>query len=146
MFFPAAADQSLCHVQLFGNPMDCSLPDSSVHGVSQARILEWGVISFSDTLPRVGWYFLPSLGNLPDPGIEPMSLVWQADSLPLSYLENPPPAECRINNRNVLLTVLEAGTSKISVPAWLLSCKGPCPFSFSFFIFYFIYFFKLVGG
>ena len=29
------------------NPMDCSLPGSSVHEISQARILEWVVISFS---------------------------------------------------------------------------------------------------
>ena len=29
------------------DPMDCSLPGSSVHGISQARILEWVVISFS---------------------------------------------------------------------------------------------------
>ena len=30
------------------DPMDCSLPGSSVHGISQARILEWGAISFSN--------------------------------------------------------------------------------------------------
>ena len=29
------------------NPMDCSLPGSSAHGVLQARILEWVAISFS---------------------------------------------------------------------------------------------------
>ena len=29
------------------NPMDCSLPGSSVHGIFQARILEWVAISFS---------------------------------------------------------------------------------------------------
>jgi len=29
------------------NPMDCSLPGSSVHGVLQARVLEWGAIAFS---------------------------------------------------------------------------------------------------
>ena len=29
------------------NPMDCSLPGSSVHGIFQARVLEWGVIAFS---------------------------------------------------------------------------------------------------
>ena len=29
------------------NPMDCSLPGSSVHGICQATILEWGVIAFS---------------------------------------------------------------------------------------------------
>ena len=37
----------LSHVQLFWNPMDCSPPGSSVHGISQARILEWVAISFS---------------------------------------------------------------------------------------------------
>ena len=30
------------------NPMDCSLPGSSVHGVFQARVLEWGAIAFSN--------------------------------------------------------------------------------------------------
>ena len=36
------------------NPIDCSLPGSSVHGISQARILEWAAISFSrgSFLPR----------------------------------------------------------------------------------------------
>ena len=29
------------------DPMDCSLPGSSIHGVFQARILEWGAIAFS---------------------------------------------------------------------------------------------------
>ena len=29
------------------NPMDCSLADSSVHGILQARILEWVAMSFS---------------------------------------------------------------------------------------------------
>ena len=28
--------------------MDCSLPGSSVHGISQARVLEWGAIAFSE--------------------------------------------------------------------------------------------------
>ena len=32
------------------NPMDCSLPGSSVHGILQARVLEWGAIAFSDPL------------------------------------------------------------------------------------------------
>ena len=29
------------------NPMDCSLPGSSVHEIFQARVLEWGAIAFS---------------------------------------------------------------------------------------------------
>ena len=32
------------------NPMDCSLPGSSVHGIFQARVLEWGAITFSVSL------------------------------------------------------------------------------------------------
>ena len=31
------------------NPMDCTLPGSSVHGIFQARVLEWGAIAFSDS-------------------------------------------------------------------------------------------------
>ena len=30
------------------DPMDCSLLGSSVHGIFQARVLEWGAIAFSD--------------------------------------------------------------------------------------------------
>ena len=29
------------------DPMDCSLSGSSIHGIFQARVLEWGVIAFS---------------------------------------------------------------------------------------------------
>ena len=49
--------------------MDYSLTGSSVHGILQARILEWVAIPFSR--------------GLPDPGIEPGSPALQADSLPL---------------------------------------------------------------
>jgi len=48
--------------------MDCSLPGSSVCGIRQARILEWVAIPFSR--------------DLPDPGIEMLSLALQVDSLP----------------------------------------------------------------
>ena len=30
------------------DPMDCSLPGSSIHGIFQARVLEWVAIAFSD--------------------------------------------------------------------------------------------------
>ena len=39
--------RSLCHVWLFCNPMAYSLPGFLVHGISQARILEWVAVSFS---------------------------------------------------------------------------------------------------
>ena len=50
------------------DPIDCSLPGSSVHGISQARILEWVAV--------------PSPGDFPDPGIEPRFPALQANTLP----------------------------------------------------------------
>ena len=38
---------SLSYIRLFGDPTDCSSPGSSVHKISQARILEWVAIPFS---------------------------------------------------------------------------------------------------
>ena len=31
------------------DPMDCSLPGSSIHGIFQPRVLEWGAIAFSSS-------------------------------------------------------------------------------------------------
>ena len=56
--------------------MDCSPPDSSIHGIAQVRILEW--VPF------------PSPGNLPDPGIKPASPALTGGFfLPLSHLGKP---------------------------------------------------------
>ena len=49
------------------DPMDCTLAGSSLHGILQARILEWVAISFSR--------------DLPNPRIEPRSPALQADAL-----------------------------------------------------------------
>ena len=54
------------------DPMDYCTPGSSDHGIFQARILEWVAC--------------PSLGDLPDPGIEePAYPALQVDSLPLGH-------------------------------------------------------------
>ena len=57
----ACAQSTLC------DPMDCSPPGSSVHGILLARALEWG-----------GHALLP--GDLPNPGISPRSPALQVDS------------------------------------------------------------------
>ena len=46
MYFVAVVVYSLSHVRLFCDPVVCSPPGSSVHGISQAGILEWVAISF----------------------------------------------------------------------------------------------------
>ena len=43
------------------DPMDCSLPGSSIHGIFQARVLEWGAIAFSNDYSgfisfRIDWF------------------------------------------------------------------------------------------
>ena len=58
--------------------MDCSLPGSFVHGILQARILEWVAIPFSRG------------SDLPDPGIEFGPPTLQADSLPSEPPGKPP--------------------------------------------------------
>ena len=89
------------------DPMDCSLPDSSTHGIFQARILGLVAISFSRGSSRsrdqtwvshtagrlfTNWatrdarqywsgYPFPSPGDLPNPGIELGSPALQADYL-----------------------------------------------------------------
>ena len=35
---------------IVSDTMDCSLPGSSIHGIFQARVLEWGAIAFSISL------------------------------------------------------------------------------------------------
>ena len=69
------------------DPMDCSLPGSSVCGIFQARVLEWGSIAFSALeTDRKGSvrtkHDCTSPEDLPDPGIKPGSPALQADSLP----------------------------------------------------------------
>ena len=54
------------------DPIDCSLPGSSVHGIFQARVLEWGTIAFSemeDSLPKNGLTITSKLSSL-TPGWE----------------------------------------------------------------------------
>ena len=63
--------QSLQSCPALRDPMGCSPPGFSVHGILQARKLEWVAISFSR--------------GLPNSGIKPASPTLQAESLPLSH-------------------------------------------------------------
>ena len=88
---PSVHAKSLQSCPTLCDPIDCSPPGSSVHGILQTRILEWVA--------------MPSPGNIPDPGIEPMyfmsptlaggfftaSATWEATShtvLELKCLKN----------------------------------------------------------
>ena len=60
--------KSLSFVQIFVIPWTTACQDPLSMGILQTRILEWAA--------------MPSLGDLPNPGIEPRSPTLQADSLP----------------------------------------------------------------
>ena len=68
------------------DPMDCSLPDSSVYGIFQAKTLEWVAISFSrgSTRPRDRILYLLCL------------LHWQDGSLPQHHMGSSKSRECSL--------------------------------------------------
>ena len=54
------------------DPMDCSLPGSSIHGIFQARVLEWGAIAFSLMLLEVRIILIFMFSNL---RLQPLLLI-----------------------------------------------------------------------
>ena len=75
------------------DPMDCSLPGSSIHGISQARILEWVAISSSrgssqksnPGLPHCRWllYHLSHQGGPVGGELSPLTRFFLLHSVPL---------------------------------------------------------------
>ena len=76
---------SFSRVWLFFDHMDCSLPGSSVHGIFQARILEWVAISFSR---RSSW----------------LRIEWWSSALQADFLLSEPPG--KPVNKNSLLILM----------------------------------------
>ena len=109
------------------NLMDCRLPGFSVHGILQARILEW-----------VG---IPSPENLPNPGIKPTSPARQADSLvseppgklvlKVDYLLNIALCMCQSQIFTTKLSILPNAwiSAYTSLPNWPLSYLFPREFN-----------------
>ena len=92
------------------NSVDCNQPGSSIHGIFQARILEW--------LP-----FRPP-EYLPNPGIKPMSpetSALQADSFPLSHLENQCTITCVYTHYILIHSSVDGWTFRL-LP-YLCHCK-----------------------
>ena len=75
----AAAAKSLQSCPTLCNPMDCSLPGSSVHVIFQARTLEWGASAFSrENSMKIPW-------------LRTLYSILKANGTPIQYscLENP---------------------------------------------------------
>ena len=65
------------------NPMDCSLPGSSIHGIFQARVPEWGAVAFSYTAAAKSLQWCPTLCDPIDssPPGSPVPGILQARTL-----------------------------------------------------------------
>ena len=87
------------------DPMDCSLPGSPVHGIFQARVLEWVAISFSRGSSH--------------PGIEPGSPALQADAL----LPELPGKPCFYRKRQNIVKSMDFGVRKKSTHSLLCHCS-----------------------
>ena len=102
------------------DPVDCSPPGSSVHGMLQARILEWVAISSSRGSSQASILCL---------------LHWQVDSLPLSYLGNYTlKQKLKIKIKNLKKVILKASQvtpwQRICLPmqeTWVQSLGGEDP-------------------
>ena len=70
------------------DPMDCSPPGSSVHGIFQARVLEWGAFALSEINTRTSSSFLPFPSYLYVPSFTVRTLALSSIN-PFTYLLNP---------------------------------------------------------
>ena len=63
------------------NPMDCSLQGFSIHGIFQARVLEWGTIAFSNLMYIINNNFNrnPSLAILQNNSIHPDCILTERE-------------------------------------------------------------------
>ena len=73
------------------DPMDCSLPGSFIHGIFQARVLEWGAIAFSEMvkrLPAMRETWVRSLGR-EDPLEKAMAVHSSTLAWKIPWMEEP---------------------------------------------------------
>ena len=98
------------------DPIDCSPPGFSVHGILQARILEWVAISSPE--------------DLPDPGIKPWSPALQADSLLFEIPGKPFLFLFYIMTTRFNMKTWQSEGTKILVFSVHLIIPHPCPRTF----------------
>ena len=66
------------------DPMDCSLPGSSIHGTFQARVLDWGAIAFSE---QPGYQALNLIQHKPVRAGNAYSIISNSKAFKLCYVQ-----------------------------------------------------------
>ena len=107
--------QSISCVWLFCDPVDHSPPSSSIHGIFQARILEWVPISYSR--------------DLPDPGIEPTS-----PALAGGFFSTEPPGKPHMPTRMVQIKMTDKSKCRHGhgTTETIIHGQWECKISYSF--------------
>ena len=77
--------------QTLSDPMDCSLPGSTVHGIFQARVREWGAIAFSGTasqspLKKILSVALTDANRGKEKECEPQTPIFKWDHSPVLWV------------------------------------------------------------
>ena len=91
------------------DPMDWSLPGSSVHGIFQARVLEWVAIAFSNMLPRLVITFVPRSKHL---------LIY--------WLQSILKPKCSVS-----VVLSHSVMSWVFAAQWTVACQAPLSMKFS---------------
>ena len=135
MVYIVVAVQSLSHVWYSKNPMDWSPRGSSVHGISQARTLEWVAISFSGDLPNTSYpHWRQTLYHLRTREVR--NGVDQFSSVTQSFPTLCNPTDCSTPGFPVhhqlpeLAQIHVHQVSDAIQPSHPLSCYSSCPQSF----------------
>ena len=106
------------------DPMDCSLPGSSVHEIFQARVLEWGATAFSTT-----WGLMKKQRNMAN-SLLMISLIVLTRPL---YLKPPPPlkwniieyAKSRFNWASLIAQLVKNPPAMQETLVWFLGLEDP---------------------
>ena len=107
LYTAAAAAKSLQSCPTLSDPMDCSLPGSSFHGIFQARVLEWVAIAFSKPL----LYLAATAKSCVTTFIHEICLLWG-----LSFHH---PLILFVGWRHsLMLTVWPLTASEFAIPIW----------------------------
>ena len=116
----AAAAKSLQLCPTLCNPMDYSLPGSSVHGIFQARVLEWGAIAFSagDCYQTFKQKIIPILCKCDGTGEE--LLTEKSENMSLTLCN---PMDCSLPGSSVRVCFLQARKQEwVAIPFSSLLC------------------------
>ena len=88
-------------------PVDCSLPGSSIHGIFQARVLEWGARTLFKKIGDIKWTFYSKIGTVKDKNSKDLTEAEEIKKRWQEYTELYWKSLNDLDNHNGVITHLE---------------------------------------